>query len=383
MIATYERWREERFFPRLEGIRAVAALLVVFHHARAHWLWGAVAGWNGVTLFFVLSGFLITTLGLREEERLGALRWGAFFVRRAFRILPLYVVSLGLYAGLVLVVGLGAAHRESFVHAVPWYLSPFPEHVFFGRAHAAFALSWSLGIEEKFYFVWPLLAFVLLRRRFRARLAVALAAGVAFQVPVAIWAGGRVVAPYTAILAGCALAFLMHRPSTFAHVAKLGTRRGLALSFGALLGVHVLTSVLLPMSNYAQVATPFYYLPYSLAAAAFVASVALRSRGSGLLETPPLRFGGRVSYGLYLIHPIGLAFAERAVPAGGIAHETIALALGISLSLGTAYALHHVVERPLIRAGRRLAARETFVLFEPWTRRGSPSSSPATMTAVS
>src|SRR3989442_1564430 len=273
MIRTYERWREERFFPRLEGIRAVAALLVVFHHARANGLWGAVAGWNGVTLFFVLSGFLITTLGLREEERLGALRWGAFFVRRAFRILPLYLVSLTLYAGLVLVVGLGAAHRESFVHALPWYLSPFPEHVFFGHAHAAFALSWSLGIEEKFYFVWPLLAFVLLRRRFRTRLAVALAAAVAFQVPVAIWAGGRVVAP----------------------------------------------------------------------------------PGSG----------GRSAPGLSVTPRLGPASPGGPAPAGGVAHETIALPLGISLSVGAAYALPRVVGRPLVRGGRGLAARETFVLFEP------------------
>jgi hypothetical protein len=58
--------------PGLEGLRAVAALLVVFHHARAHRLWGPLEGWNGVTLFFVLSGFLITTLALREEEALAA-----------------------------------------------------------------------------------------------------------------------------------------------------------------------------------------------------------------------------------------------------------------------------------------------------------------------
>ena len=97
-IVSYEDWRAAGFFPALDGLRAVAALMVVFHHARTHWLWGWLEGWNGVTLFFVLSGFLITTLALREEETLGALRWRAFVVRRVFRIVPIYVVSLALYA---------------------------------------------------------------------------------------------------------------------------------------------------------------------------------------------------------------------------------------------------------------------------------------------
>jgi peptidoglycan/LPS O-acetylase OafA/YrhL len=354
---SYDEWRSLRFFPGLQGIRAVAALLVVFHHARAHDLWGPVAGWNGVTLFFVLSGFLITTLGLREEDERGALRWGPFFIRRVFRILPLYLVCLTLYAALVLGVGLGAAHRGSFADALPWYLSPFPEHVFYGHVHAAFALSWSLGIEEKFYVLWPLVAFVALRRRFRARLGLAVAAAVAFQLPVALTGGGGVVAAYTAILVGCALALLMHRRETFSRVAALGSTRGLVLAFAALAGVHAATSVFMPMSAYAQVATPFYYLPYSVAAAALVASVSLRARGSGVLAARPMQFVGAVSYGLYLVHPLGLAAVETVVPRTGVASEIVALVAGAALSVAAAYVLHRSVERPLIGVGRRLSAR--------------------------
>ena len=121
-ISGYDAWRAAMFFPALEGLRGIAALLVVFHHSRSHWLWGWLEGWNGVTLFFVLSGFLITTLALREEDALGALRWRAFFVRRLFRIVPVYVVSLGLYVVAVGVVGIAAGHRGSFFDAVPWYL---------------------------------------------------------------------------------------------------------------------------------------------------------------------------------------------------------------------------------------------------------------------
>ena len=159
-IPRYDEWRATRYFSGLEGLRAVAALLVVFHHARTHRLWGALEGWNGVTLFFVLSGFLITTLALREEDEHGALRWRAFVIRRGFRILPIYFASLALYAVVMFSVGLGGSHRSVFTHALPWYLSPFPEVPFFTKTHIVFSLAWSLGIEEKFYLLWPLLAFV-------------------------------------------------------------------------------------------------------------------------------------------------------------------------------------------------------------------------------
>src|SRR5438105_6464905 len=124
-ISGYDAWRAAMFFPALEGLRGIAALLVVFHHSRSHWLWGWLEGWNGVTLFFVLSGFLITTLALREEAERGALRWRAFVVRRCFRIVPVYVASLALYAALLITIGFGGTHGAVFAHALPWYLSPF------------------------------------------------------------------------------------------------------------------------------------------------------------------------------------------------------------------------------------------------------------------
>src|SRR5436189_4854603 len=115
-ISGYDAWRAAAFFPALEGLREIAALLVVFHHTRTHRLWGALEGWNGVTLFFVLSGFLITTLALREELSTGALRWRAFVVRRCFRIVPVYVASLALYAALMFSIGFGGSHRAAFAH---------------------------------------------------------------------------------------------------------------------------------------------------------------------------------------------------------------------------------------------------------------------------
>ena len=356
-IVSYEDWRAAGFFPALDGLRAVAALMVVFHHARTHWLWGWLEGWNGVTLFFVLSGFLITTLALREEEALGALRWRAFVVRRVFRIVPIYVVSLALYVVAMVAVGIGASHRGSFVHAMPWYVSPFPEVPFFTHTHIVFSLAWSLGIEEKFYLLWPLLAFVLLRGRARGRLGLALVLALLFQLPIAFSSGGRALAPYTAILVGCVLAFLMQNRSSFRHVSRLGSRPWFFASLGLLIAVQGLTHVLNPTAAGFRVASPYYYLPYSIAAALLVASLVLRAPGSGSFESAPMRLIGRVSYPLYLTHPIALALAAAVIAPGGLVTELVYLGVGLSLSIALAYGLHRVVEKPLVKIGKRRAER--------------------------
>jgi peptidoglycan/LPS O-acetylase OafA/YrhL len=372
-IARYDEWRATRYFPGLEGLRAVAALLVVFHHARTHRLWGFLEGWNGVTLFFVLSGFLITTLALREEDEHGALRWRAFVVRRGFRILPIYFASLALYAAVMYSVGFGGSHRSVFTHALPWYLSPFPEVPFFTRTHIVFSLAWSLGIEEKFYLLWPLLAFVLLRKHARGRIGLAVVLALVAQLPIAFSSGGRAVAPYSAILVGCILAFALHNPHAFRFVARLGSVPGLVVALALLATVHALTHVFDLTGAGLRVSSPYYYLPYSAAAALVVASLALQARGSGVFRSRPLRFVGRVSYPLYLTHPIALGFAATAIAPGGVAAELAYLAVGLTLALVLAYGLHRVVERPLIAVGKRGAARVT---------RGRPASSPTPVPAL-
>jgi peptidoglycan/LPS O-acetylase OafA/YrhL len=356
-ISGYDAWRGAAFFPALEGLRGIAALLVVFHHTRSHWLWGWLEGWNGVTLFFVLSGFLITTLALREEDALGALRWRAFFVRRVFRIVPVYLVSLALYVVAVGIVGIAAAHRAPFFDAVPWYLSPFPEAPFLSGTHIVFSLAWSLGIEEKFYLLWPLLAFVLLRRRARGRLGLALALAFVLQIPIAVGSGGRALAPYSAILVGCGLAFLMHNRSSFARLSRLGSMPFFLGAAALLVIAHGSTHVFNATAPGFRVAAAWYYLPYSLAAALVICALVLRAGGSGWLESAAMRFVGRVSYPLYLTHPLGLAAAAMVVARGGLASELVYLAVGLALSLSLAYGIHRAVERPLIRSGKRIAER--------------------------
>src|SRR6516225_1632317 len=95
---SYVDYQRRKYLPELDGLRAISVLLVVsvhLHDFETVWKW--LAGWQGVTVFFVLSGYLITTLSLREEEQRGSLSLAAFYVRRSLRIFPLYYFVLAVY----------------------------------------------------------------------------------------------------------------------------------------------------------------------------------------------------------------------------------------------------------------------------------------------
>jgi peptidoglycan/LPS O-acetylase OafA/YrhL len=159
--------------PQLDGLRAVAVLLVIGAHlsfsismslTTRRWL-SPVFGTDGVTLFFVLSGYLITSLLVREQRLTGTIRLRTFAARRALRIAPAFIVYMGVAAVLVATgalaitwahVGLAAAYLWDYVPStVPW-----------------FGHTWSLAVEEQFYLLWPL-SLVLLRTRWALRVALA------------------------------------------------------------------------------------------------------------------------------------------------------------------------------------------------------------------
>jgi peptidoglycan/LPS O-acetylase OafA/YrhL len=180
---------EREHIPALDGLRGIAILLVVPHNAdvfshSAAWLWPfalvAHAGWLGVQLFFVLSGFLITRNLIDSRDAPNYLR--AFFGRRVLRIFPLYFATLFLCLVLLphivdFAPGTLASHRHQlglWTFTINW-VQPF------GADVSGFSHFWSLAVEEQFYLVWP---FVVLAaagtRLFRICIvlaAVALAAG--------------------------------------------------------------------------------------------------------------------------------------------------------------------------------------------------------------
>ncbi|MFD6568266.1 acyltransferase family protein [Micromonospora profundi] len=195
----YDEFQAMRRFPALDGLRAVAAVMVfAFHFGGPSWAW--LTGWIGVHLFFVLSGFLITTLLLREEHRFGRVSLRAFYLRRFFRIMPVYLLVLLLTWALAQLNGTADAVERSLAY----YLLLLND---FLPANAPYLHSWTIGIEQKFYLIWPAVAFVLVTAAFRRRLAVTLGLLVllvALIPPDVGWLGWPI--HYVAILLGCLVA---------------------------------------------------------------------------------------------------------------------------------------------------------------------------------
>lgn len=344
------------YLPELDGIRAICVLLVISVHMHAK-VWGWLNGQHGVTVFFILSGYLITTLSVKEEVQRGALSLTAFYVRRSFRIFPLYYAVLALYCLLILGVGIGPEKRDMLVGALPYYLAYMQEYPFVYGVDGEFSNlpffhSWSLGIEEKFYFVWPVFAFVILRQRWRLRGATILAAAFAIG-PMVLRALGRpdisgLTAPYFHILIGCVVALMLREEAWFRRVSQLLsrlTRYSLLLAFGVL---HF-TQPHIPGGWFSHTSDLLYSI---LAASALVIVVLSERYLRGILRARPLVWIGTLSYGIYLIHVLALAVAEKLAP-----NFVAALLLACVLSILAAWVMHHTVEKPFIALGRRWSAK--------------------------
>jgi peptidoglycan/LPS O-acetylase OafA/YrhL len=157
----------------LDGMRAIAAFMVVFYHFGIPF----ISGGAGVLIFFVLSGFLITWLLLRENEELGTVSLRKFYIRRSLRIFPAFYC----YAALLLGVWIIRHTRIVWPQALSalFYVSNYYQALN-GDPNTGFSHTWSLSIEEQFYVLWPL-TFLLLRRNYR-RMSLVLAGAI-----LAIW----------------------------------------------------------------------------------------------------------------------------------------------------------------------------------------------------
>lgn len=347
---TYTAFRTTTRLLPLDGLRAIAILLVFTGHVEAPGPWKAVHGGVGVTLFFVISGFIITTLLLRESDE-HPVDFGAFYIRRAFRILPVYVLVLVVYCVLLFGLGAQADRKAEFVHALPGYLLGFPEIVQLTNtvgSQAPFSGAWSIGIEDKFYLVWPVVGFLLLRRRWSVLVPLLLVAAsvlsvVGFGTPVA-----RVVQPYVHIIFGVLVAVGLHYRGSFAVLGRVLGRRWVT---------WLLLAVSLGLVLYPDIAlgTP-WYVPYGLLWALTIISLFTAPRGAAAaaLSTRPLLFVGTVSYSFYLTHAFVLNTLERLPPS---IPSWVQYPVGLAGALLLAWASYRLVEAPMNRWGHRIAAR--------------------------
>ncbi len=188
------------YLPGLDGMRALAVIAVLIYHANPEWLSG---GFLGVEVFFVISGYLITLLLMSEREHLGTVRIGAFWMRRARRLLPALFVMLFLllvYTTFFRADTLGKLRGDmlgGLLYVSNWY------QIWVGQGYSAsgdFAPLrhlWSLGVEEQFYLVWPIVMLLLLRRNGTRNLALtarwlALAAVIVTVLMAVLYHPGRI-----------------------------------------------------------------------------------------------------------------------------------------------------------------------------------------------
>ena len=347
-----------RYVPALDGVRALAVVAVLLFHGGVA---AARGGFLGVDAFFVLSGYLITSLLLAEHARTGTIALTAFWGRRARRLLPALLVLVAFTAvaghatlapdelarlrGDALAALLYVANWRMIAHGTGYFDTT--------AAPSLLQHTWSLAIEEQFYLLWPLVLLLVLGGRRRPLPALCLAGiGLSAVAAAVLGAPGHDVgrAYYgtdtraASLLIGALLAAALARRPSHARPSRalVGGLAVLGTAYTAWAWTH-LTG-----------ASPWLYrgglLAGAVAVAAVLAHVALFPRGTAarLLALPPLPQVGAVSYGLYLWHwPVYALVDGGRTGLGG----PPLLAARLAVTLAAALASSALVEQP-IRRGR-------------------------------
>ena len=341
----------------LDGLRALAVAAVRLYHGGDAWLPG---GFLGVDVFFVLSGYLITSLLLVELRGTGRIHLVRFWARRARRLLPAAFLVIGVcvvVAALFLPADFARTRADalaSFAYVNNWHQLLADRSYFAGFARPSLlGHLWSLAVEEQFYLLWPLALGLVLTRLGRrgavlltvvAAVASALAMALLFtpgQDPSRVYFGTDTHA--SGLLVGALLAFAWPLGGTVSE-PRPGARR--VLDGAALGGLAV---VLLAMATW-QDYDPLVYrggmLAVALATAVLVAAVVHPASRVGLaLGVAPLRWVGRRSYGIYLWHWPVMALSR---PDADLTwNHTLLLALQSALTVALAAASYRWVEQPV------------------------------------
>ncbi len=331
---THERYRAQRTFGSLDGLRCLSISVVLWHHGHAvdlvHGLWPAARyGFLGVDLFFEISGFLIVTLLLRERDSRGTISLRNFYVRRALRIWPVYYGIIAALAVVYFALRRGSPAAETFAGDLPalvFYLSNWI------AVHGWLEVTWSLAAEEQFYFLWPPLE-KWLGRHALAPLAALIVAGELVALGVLDGLLQRTLGwgpneprmlretTFTPICLGVLLAHGLHHARWFDRVAALVGSRGAA---PFLLVILVLACNVAPddLRGWPRLGLHVLMLAF-LAACVVREDHGLRH----LLTWRPIVRIGALSYGIYLFHQPCITVAEKLVARIGGDRPFLELAL--------------------------------------------------------
>jgi peptidoglycan/LPS O-acetylase OafA/YrhL len=350
----YRRW--------LDGLRGWAILLVLAFHM------GLLSGGSlGVDVFFVLSGFLITTLLAEEWQRRGSISLPRFYLRRALRLWPAFFSLLllyGVYSWLFVAAEEAQEHYREIVVA-GLYFANWP--TLHQTGFAALAHTWSLSLEEQFYLLWPPLLLLLFKLRLTQRQILALVCvGILASVAVRITLyhlhrtpgpdkDANIMRMYMgldtradSLLVGCGVGLLAAWNRLPASGCAIRWTGGAATASAALLAY---------LAAFSAETRTLYFHGLLTVVAMLVGVIIIRlliapsAIGRLLLDSPPLVGIGRISYGLYLYHVV-VMYGLRL--AGIQRDEPIAMVAMPLLSLAAAVVSYFGIERPFLHLKDRL-----------------------------
>jgi len=296
---SYEAFINRRYFKCLDGVRALAILAVIWHHSL-----GLnpsdnpifTRGYLGVDLFFALSGFLITTLLLREMDRSGTISLKQFYIRRTLRIFPVYYAFL-----LALFIWYGITDEKMYTQ----YLTELPYYALYitnwapSESFDVFERGWSLAVEEQFYIIWPGALILLGFKRVGIITLLLIVCSLAISYShlfeqLSYWVSHFI--PFRTIFLGAILAFILHRKRTF-KLAKIILEK----SYTPFIILLVLVGVLSEAKGAINYAEQFLiHLLFVFFIGAIIVNE--KSISAKIISNSLFSQIGVVSYGIYIFH---------------------------------------------------------------------------------
>ena len=344
--------------PALDGLRGIAVLTVMLYHLT--YLVPSLSsvvkgGFLGVDIFFVLSGFLITSILIREYERDGQISLRNFYLRRFFRLVPAFwtfLIFIYFFAELLLPPAqaeLIYSHHNlffAFSYLMNWH-SAFGTEMTGNLNH-----SWSLAIEEQFYIIWSLALFAAFARKFERKqifllTSISILALIGWRLFRAMDGTSPRVLYYStdtridALLIGCVAAMI--------YSWRLLPKRFYAGWQFSLLALSSLATTLVMIASFKHTDSLLYYGPisiFAIAAAVLILWLMTREKSfpKTLLELSPLRWVGKISYGLYLWHYAFYEFGKQLFES-----VELQIAVGVGLAFFVSCASFYLIEEPFLR----------------------------------
>jgi peptidoglycan/LPS O-acetylase OafA/YrhL len=350
--------RKKEYFVGLNGIRAIAAISVMLTHIHLeHSALGLSKretidlGGFGVTIFFALSGFLITHLLLKEKQDIGTIHVGFFYLRRILRIWPLYFLYL--IIGIIVLI-----FKQGEINVSVWYYVFLSGNIPFilGSGLPFISHLWSIGVEEQFYLFWPWLV-----KKFSSPLNVIFIFGIIFFALRVLF---RLIEVY----------FNYHLPYIAIHVTRFD-----CMAIGAIGAIilfknkqRILLWIMRPFVQIASwaplvllafnkfhVASIFDHQLVSICTVLIVINVSSNPLTIISLENKLFNFLGKISYGIYVWHPLVIAFIGlmiRNYKINTFLHELIAYIGVIVFTIFIAWFSYKFIEKPFLKIKEKFNA---------------------------